>query len=303
MGYVFRLEDGHRMERWAAHEPGRTVLRLQRNLLRRLWAPVGPQRVLDVGCGTGMTLQWLAREGHLVTGVEPSWELVRYAQRNLPERIAVHHGFAEDLPFSDNEFDTVTLITTLEFVENPRAALAEACRVARQHVLIGTLNKWSLTGCYRRLEFLWKPSLYRHAAFQSVFSLKRMLEEVLFGHPACRWGTCLLFPLWLAPHVDMVEDHPLFQYQPFGHFLAMRVDLRPLHRPVQEPLMERVVGAGAPGTPRSCWRLRGQSGLPTPMAMPPWKAAPTPWFSGRRDVITTSALGSFEERPCRGGGL
>jgi hypothetical protein len=250
-----------------------------------------------------MTLQWLAREGHLVTGVEPSWELVRYAQRNLPERIAVHHGFAEDLPFSDNEFDTVTLITTLEFVENPRAALAEACRVARQHVLIGTLNKWSLTGCYRRLEFLWKPSLYRHAAFQSVFSLKRMLEEVLFGEPACRWGTCLLFPLWLAPHVDMVEDHPLFQYQPFGHFLAMRVDLRPLHRPVQEPLMERVVGAGAPGTPRSCWRLRGQSVLPTPMAMPPWKAAPTPWLSGRRDVITTSALGSFEERPCRGGGL
>ncbi|MEJ5366259.1 MAG: class I SAM-dependent methyltransferase [Desulfosoma sp.] len=293
MGYVFRLEDARRMERWAAQEPGRTVLRLERNMLRRLWAPVGPQRVLDVGCGTGMTLQWLSKEGHLVTGVEPSWELVRYAQRSLPERIAVHHGFAEDLPFSDNEFDTVTLITTLEFVENPRAALAEACRVARQHVLIGTLNKWSLTGCYRRLEFLWKPSLYRHAAFQSVFSLKRMLEEVLYGEPACLWRTCLVFPLWLTPHVDMVEDHPLFQYQPFGHFLAMRVDLRPLHRPVQEPLMERVVGAGAPGTPRSCWRLRGRSGHPKPIAAPPWKTVPTPSPQGRRDLIPkTSALSS-----------
>lgn len=282
MGYVFRLEDGHRMERWAAQEPGRTVLRLERNMLGRLWAPLGPQRVLDVGCGTGMTLRWLSQQGHQVTGVEPSWELVRYARRNLPERIAVHHGFAEDLPFSDNEFDTVTLITTLEFVENPRAALAEACRVASRHVLIGTLNKWSLTGCYRRVEFLWKPSLYRHAAFHSVFSLKRMLEEVLYGKPPCRWRTCLVFPLWLAPHVDMMEDHPFFQYQPFGHFLAMRVDLRPLHRPVQEPLMERVVGAGAPGTPRSCWRLDGKHGHPEPVAVPPWRTAPGRSPQGRR---------------------
>ncbi len=274
MGYVFRLEDGRRMEHWSAEEPGRTVLRLQRNLLRRLWAPAGPQRVLDVGCGTGMTLRWLSQQGHLATGVEPSWELVRYAQRNLPERIAVHHGFAEDLPFSDNEFDTVTLITTLEFTENPRAALAEACRVASRHVLIGTLNKWSLTGCYRRLEFLWKPSVYRYAAFQSVLTLKRMLEDVLSGEPLCRWRTCLVLPLWLTPYVDAVEDHPLFQHQPFGHFLAMCVDLRPLHRPVQEPLMERVVGAGASGTPRSCWRLEGKRSRPEPFAMPPWRDAP-----------------------------
>lgn len=282
MGYVFRLEDGRRMEQWGAEEPGRTVLRLQRNLLRRLWAPAGPQRVLDVGCGTGMTLRWLSQQGHLATGVEPSWELVRYAQRNLPERIAVHHGFAEDLPFSDNEFDTVTLITTLEFTENPRAALAEACRVASRHVLIGTLNRWSLTGCYRRVEFLWKTSVYRHAAFQSVLSLKRMLEDILSGEPLCRWRTCLVFPLWLTPHLDTVEDHPLFQHQPFGHFLAMRVDLRPLHRPVQEPLMERVVGAGASGTPRSCWRLEGKHCRPEPLCMPPWRAAPAPRPQGPR---------------------
>lgn len=268
MGYVFRLEDAQRMERWAMTEPGRTVVRLERNLLMRLWNPPSPQRVLDVGCGTGQTLQWLAEQGHLVTGVEPSWELVRHAQKNLPERIAIHHGFAEDLPFSDNEFDAVTLITTLEFVENPRAALAEACRVARRHVLIGTLNKWSLTACFRRMEFLWKPSVYRHAAFVSVLSLKRMLEEVLYGSPVCQWRTCLVFPLWLTRHLDMIENHPFFQYQPFGHFLAMRVDLRPIHRPVQEPLMERVVGAGPSGTPRSCWRLHGRHGRPVPSSPP-----------------------------------
>ncbi|ROQ92128.1 class I SAM-dependent methyltransferase [Desulfosoma caldarium] len=268
MGYIFRLEDAQRMEQWAMTEPGRTVLRLERHLLQRLWNPPGPQRVLDVGCATGLTLRWLAHLGHAVTGVEPSWELVRHAQRNLPERIEVHHGFAEDLPFSDNEFDTVTLITTLEFVENPRAALAEACRVARRHVLIGTLNKWSLTGCYRRMEFLWKPSVYRHAAFLSVLSLKRLLQDVLYGSPVCHWRTCLVFPLWLTRQVEMLEDHPLFQYQPFGHFLAMRVDLRSVHRPVQEPLMEPVVGIGPSGTARSCWRLHGQGGRSTPSDAP-----------------------------------
>jgi len=255
VGYVFRLEDALRMERWAKSETGRTALRLERQLLERVWAPVHAQRVLEVGCGTGSFLRWLSDRGHAVTGVEPSWELVREAQRRLPEKISVHHGFAEDLPFSDNEFDTVALITTLEFVEKPREALAEACRVARKHVLLGVLNKWSLSACYRRLEFLWKPSLYRKASFYSVVHLKKMAGSVLHGPPPCVWRTCFLLPLWAVPHVDFLESAPWLQVHPFGHFIAMRIDLRPLTRPLQEPLMEKVMNPGRARAQTSCWRL------------------------------------------------
>ncbi|SMC16973.1 Methyltransferase domain-containing protein [Desulfacinum hydrothermale DSM 13146] len=254
MGYVFRLEDALRMERWAQSEPGRTALRLERLLLERVWAPVGPQRVLEVGCGTGFFLRWFSQRGHAVTGLEPSWELVLEAQRRLPDRISVRHGFAEDLPFSDNEFDTVALITTLEFVDKPQAALAEACRVARKHVLLGVLNKWSLSGLYRRLEFLWKPSLFRKASFYSVPQLRRMAGSILHGPPPCVWRTCFLLPLSTLAHTAFLESAPWLQVHPFGHFIAMRIDLRPLTRPLQEPLMDKVMNPGRPHAQISCWR-------------------------------------------------
>ncbi len=243
------------MDRWAESEPGRTALRLERELLERVWDPLGSHRVLEVGCGTGSFLRWFADRGHRPSGVEPSWELVKEAQRRLPDSVEIRHGFAEDLPFSDNEFDTVALITTLEFVEDPEAALAEACRVARKHVLLGVLNKWSLSACYRRLEFLWKPTVYQEASFFSIPQLRKMLTHILYGTPPWSWRTCFLFPLWLLPRLQAVETYPLVQRQPFGHFIAMRIDLRPIHRTLQEPIMEKVMGTHSTRPQASCWRL------------------------------------------------
>ena len=66
----------------------------------------------------------------------PVWNLPRHHAQAGPEtalgnRAGLFPGRAEDLPFEDNEFDIVTLITCLEFVENPEEALAEALRVAK----------------------------------------------------------------------------------------------------------------------------------------------------------------------------
>jgi len=41
-------------------------------------------------------------------------------------------------------------VITLEFVEHPAVALAEAVRVARRGVLVVALNRWSAGGCSRR---------------------------------------------------------------------------------------------------------------------------------------------------------
>jgi hypothetical protein len=44
----------------------------------------------------------------------------------------------------------VALITTLEFISAPERALAEAVRVARQGILLGVLNRYSLLALRRR---------------------------------------------------------------------------------------------------------------------------------------------------------
>lgn len=191
MGYVFQFEDALHYGDWFTHEPGRTAAALEKDLLQRLWAPTGSQDVLEVGCGAGHFLEWFAQGGHQVTGLDPSPYMLSLARRQVPERVALDRGYAEDLPYEDNAFDTVALITTLEFVNDPNRALQEALRVARHNVLLGVLNRYSVATWQLCLRRLWKPSIYSHARFFSVFQLSRMVKEALAGSVPIRWRTCL----------------------------------------------------------------------------------------------------------------
>ena len=63
------------------------------------------------GCASG---------GHQVTGLDPSPYMLNLARGLVPERVALDRGYAEELPYEDNAFDTVALITALEFVNDPQ---------------------------------------------------------------------------------------------------------------------------------------------------------------------------------------
>lgn len=254
MGYVFRLEDAHRYQDWFTTEPGRSAAAIEKEVLHRVWAPVLPQSVLEVGCGTGLFLEWMAGFGHQVTGIEPSPHMLDIARNRLPGRIALDRGFAEDLPYEDNAFDTVALITTLEFVDHPRRALEEACRVARRHVILGVLNKYSIISAQRLIESLWRASVYRKARFYGVFELQRLVAEVLSGPVPVRWRTCLCFPLSLLPYLRFIERCRFMHCHPFGHFIAMRIDMCYPMRTIQDPLLHDIPSSvGRPGYHASCW--------------------------------------------------
>lgn len=240
MGYVFRLEDARRHDEWLLSELGRSVAHIEKELLLRVWSPRSPQRVLEVGCGTGLFLQWLVEQGHQVTGLDPSAPMLDVARNRLPGKVELYRGFAEDLPYEDNAFDTVALITTLEFVDDPHRALQEALRVARRHVLLGSLNKYSLIAMSRFIERLFRPTLYRHARFFGVFEIQSMLEKVLCGSAPLKWRTCLSLPLWSLRYLSFLERSPYFQWHPFGHFIAMRIDLRYPMQTIQDPLLHEI---------------------------------------------------------------
>jgi SAM-dependent methyltransferase len=255
VGYVFQFEDALHYHDWFASEPGQTAAAIEKDLLRRLWAANTPQTVLEVGCGTGLFLEWFAGGGHQVTGIEPSPYMLNVARRRLPQRIALDRGYAEDLPYEDNAFDTVALITTLEFVNDPCRAIEEALRVARRHVLLGTLNKYSITTGQRCLSRLWKPSVFSHARFFSVFQLRRMITKALNGPVPIRWQTCLFFPLITLRYLKFLERSRFLHWLPFGHFMVMRVDLRYTLRTVQQPVFREVPsGAGQAQLRTLCWR-------------------------------------------------
>jgi ubiquinone/menaquinone biosynthesis C-methylase UbiE len=84
-------------------------------------------RVLDLGCGTGRSLGLFTR-AEAVVGVDPSLGMLVRARRRAPAAPLVV-GRAEQLPFTDDAFDTVVSALVFCSVDQPRTALAEIRRV------------------------------------------------------------------------------------------------------------------------------------------------------------------------------
>lgn len=90
-------------------------------------------RVLDVGCGTGV----LAREAAVrcgprgaVTGLDPGAGMLAVAARQAPA-LEWRRGTAEALPFADGAFDAVLSQFALMFFAERGRALSEMLRVLR----------------------------------------------------------------------------------------------------------------------------------------------------------------------------
>lgn len=137
-------------EAWYATSRGRRADRGERALLERLLAPFATARTaLDVGCGTGHFTRWLAGRLPGVVGLDRTLAMLAEARRRDPG-LPLVQGDAHRLPIRSGAVDLSVFVTTLEFVEEPAQALAEAVRVARQGVLVVALNRWSVGGFSRR---------------------------------------------------------------------------------------------------------------------------------------------------------
>jgi ubiquinone/menaquinone biosynthesis C-methylase UbiE len=100
-------------------------------------APVTAPRVLDVACGTGRLARALLRElafDGLVVNADLAAGMLRAGQPTVaawPGRVHWLRAPADRLPLPAEAFDAVACLEALEFLPDPRAALAECVRVLR----------------------------------------------------------------------------------------------------------------------------------------------------------------------------
>ncbi len=99
--------------------------------------------VLDVGCGSGWFSRRYKAAGAEVVGVDRDRAILAYA-RGTDSSIPWIQADMRQLPFPDQHFDVVSAVTSLCFVQNEVAALAEMLRTARRSVVLGLLHKHSL---------------------------------------------------------------------------------------------------------------------------------------------------------------
>jgi ArsR family transcriptional regulator len=91
--------------------------------------------LLDLGTGTGRILELAANRARRLTGIDTNREMLKCARVRL-DRAGLNHCNVRladiyNVPFPENSVDAAIIHQVLHFLGNPKAALAEACRVLR----------------------------------------------------------------------------------------------------------------------------------------------------------------------------
>jgi SAM-dependent methyltransferase len=185
-----------RYEKWFQSEEGSFAYALESRLLKLLvsrWPRRG-QKLLEIGCGPGIFLELFWEVGFDVYGIDASPAMLKRARRRLGKQAVFHQGHAEHLPFEDKEYDFSVMITVLEFSDDPAAALAEACRVARKGVLVAFLNRNSLYYLLKGKTWPWAHTgSLREANWFTCRDMRGMLVAVN-GHRPMRFRSVLPGP-------------------------------------------------------------------------------------------------------------
>jgi phosphatidylethanolamine/phosphatidyl-N-methylethanolamine N-methyltransferase len=110
---------------------------------------VGPtDLVLDLGIGTGASLDFYPHQGKIV-GVDLSGGMLRQCRRKIEQRRLSHavvfQANALTLPFADNSFDHVFISHVISVVSDPCKLIREAQRVAKPGARLVMVNHFQST--------------------------------------------------------------------------------------------------------------------------------------------------------------
>jgi ubiquinone/menaquinone biosynthesis C-methylase UbiE len=234
---------------------GQYIFSRQKELVLELVAPHAGERMLDVGCGTGNHLQIFRDKWCSVTGIDSSSEMLEIARKKMGTHIDLQLGKAEDLPFSDDEFDIVTMINTLEITQNPEKAIAEAIRVCRGRIFIGFLNNYSFVGTKQMLKKIFGFPISEKIRFFSIEEIKEMVGSII-APSEIKWGSVIYFPAIVYDIATELEELVPHVKNPLGAFVGLTFPVKYTYRTVQSPVMESFklnagAQASAPGTVRN----------------------------------------------------
>jgi ubiquinone/menaquinone biosynthesis C-methylase UbiE len=154
----------------------------------------GGQRVLDVGCGSGVLTEELARRvgAEQVSGVDPSPLLAACAER-VPGA-DLKPGKAEALPWPDDSFDAAVAQLVIHFMDDPAAGVAEMARVTRRGGVVAA-SSWDFSGGMEMLRVYWETA--------------RELDHDLAGESRSFGNLEDLDALWRKLGLEEVEAGPI----------------------------------------------------------------------------------------------
>jgi SAM-dependent methyltransferase len=120
------------------------------------WLAVPPDRAwLDVGCGTGALTGTILAETNpsRIVGVDSSEGFLDTARQRVPAA-TFHVADAREIPLPGNDFDVVVSGLVLNFVPEPRSAVAEMARLAKPGALVASYV-WDYSEGMQLMRYFW----------------------------------------------------------------------------------------------------------------------------------------------------
>ena len=140
------------------------------------------KNVLEVACGSGQGLGFLAECAESIVGGDYDEKLVKCANKYYKGNIEITQLDAHNLRFKDNRFDVVILFEAIYYLLQPEKFVSEAYRILRKKgvLIMCTVNKdW----------YGFNPSPYSHKYF-SASELSVLLKQNGFDDIKL-YGNCL----------------------------------------------------------------------------------------------------------------
>ncbi len=155
-------------------KPPENILQLALNYLNKSKA----SKVLDLGCGTGISTEVWNEYADKVIGLEPSEEMLAIAtDKNKNPKIKYINGYSNEVPLSTNSIDIVACSQSFHWME-PKSTLQEVNRL---------LIKGGVLVIY---DIIWPPSVnyaYENAyneLFENIGEITSQLNQKI----AVRWN-------------------------------------------------------------------------------------------------------------------
>jgi ubiquinone/menaquinone biosynthesis C-methylase UbiE len=186
-------------------------------------------RVLDAGCGAGRFCALAAERGAQASGIDGAPEMIAIASRTAPTAdLCV--GPLDRLPWPDATFDAVAGINSLQFADDPVAALREWARVTKPGGAIA-ICVW---GPYEECELDTIETVLRDEPWPPRF-YERMLDVIDDAGLTLRAHGPISVP-YVAPDFETLLDAMLFEARGYDVPDAeARERLEPAAEPFKRP--------------------------------------------------------------------
>jgi ubiquinone/menaquinone biosynthesis C-methylase UbiE len=210
-------------------------------------------RILEVGCGAGLTTVALAGRGYTVDAIDTVGEMLELTRQaaldaGVGPQVRTSLSSALEINFPAQRFDLVVAMGVLPWLRHPKEALSEMGRVIKPggHVIVTADNHWCLSQMFDPLCFPGlRPARWMIADVLERFGLRTASRPRLYRHTIRHIDTLLL-----RAGLQKVQGITL-GFGPFTFFkrslLTDRIGIK-LHEKLQELAGRQFPGIRSTGT-------------------------------------------------------